>query len=71
MFEKVFWDEDRDMFGLLRDSTTVNSIDPGDYVAARGRFYLFWNCIKSSGRPTLGKSSAYPIGQFGNIYRCL
>jgi lysine-specific histone demethylase 1 len=24
-----------------------------DYSSRRGRFYLFWNCIKTSGRPTL------------------
>jgi Flavin containing amine oxidoreductase len=47
------------MFGLLNDPV-ANGADPfGDtldqsqYSFCRGRFYLFWNCIKTSGRPVL------------------
>ena len=53
VYEKAFWDEDRDMFGLLNQSRVDGSIDPEDYSSGRGRFYLFWNCIKTSGRPVL------------------
>ncbi|KAI9866527.1 MAG: hypothetical protein M1813_001079 [Trichoglossum hirsutum] len=53
VYEKPFWDEQRDMFGLLRRSEAGESLSQGDYVARRGRFYLFWNCIKTSGRPML------------------
>ncbi|KAI9687066.1 MAG: hypothetical protein M1822_002476 [Bathelium mastoideum] len=53
VYEKAFWDEDRDMFGLLNQSASDGSLDPSDYSAGRGRFYLFWNCIKTSGRPVL------------------
>ncbi|KAI4190900.1 MAG: hypothetical protein L6R41_000501 [Letrouitia leprolyta] len=53
VYEKPFWDVDQDMFGLLRESDMANSLDQEDYVRNRGKFYLFWNCIKTSGRPVL------------------
>ncbi|KAL9120475.1 MAG: hypothetical protein Q9187_002970 [Circinaria calcarea] len=53
VFEKPFWNIDQDMIGLLRDATKPNSLNQGDYVQNRGRFYLFWNCMKTSGRPML------------------
>ncbi len=53
VFDKPFWDVDQDMFGLLRDAEVVNSLDQEDYGANRGKFYLFWNCIKTSGLPVL------------------
>ena len=53
VFEQPFWNVDQDMVGLLRDSRSGNSLDQADYVQNRGRFYLFWNCIKTSGCPML------------------
>lgn len=53
VYEKAFWDVNQDMFGLLRDSRLNNSLDQEDYISGRGRFYLFWNCIKTCGRPML------------------
>ena len=53
VYEKPFWDVDQDMFGLLREAEVVGSLDQEDYVCNRGRFYLFWNCIKTSGLPVL------------------
>ncbi|KAI4098946.1 MAG: hypothetical protein L6R37_006220 [Teloschistes peruensis] len=53
VYEKPFWNVDQDMFGLLRDSDNPGSLDQEDYVKNRGKFYLFWNCIKTSGRPVL------------------
>lgn len=41
------------MFGLLNEAEHEDSLRPEDYNARRGRFYLFWNCIKTSGKPTL------------------
>ena len=41
------------MFGLLNQSRIDGSLDPDDYSSERGRFYLFWNCVKTSGRPVL------------------
>ncbi|KAL9031388.1 MAG: hypothetical protein Q9196_000572 [Gyalolechia fulgens] len=53
VYDRPFWDIDQDMFGLLRESDMANSLDQEDYVRNRGKFYLFWNCIKTSGRPVL------------------
>ena len=53
VFEKAFWDIDQDMVGLLRDARIPGSLNQDDYVQNRGRFYLFWNCVKTSGRPLL------------------
>lgn len=53
VFDKPFWDVERDMFGLLRDPKTQDSMAQEDYSSGRGRFYLFWNCIKTSGLPML------------------
>ncbi|KAL8938745.1 MAG: hypothetical protein Q9216_003732 [Gyalolechia sp. 2 TL-2023] len=53
VYDRPFWDVDQDMFGLLRESDMASSLDQEDYVRNRGKFYLFWNCIKTSGRPVL------------------
>ena len=41
------------MFGLLNEAEDEASLRPEDYTAKRGRFYLFWNCLKTSGKPVL------------------
>ena len=41
------------MIGLLRDTEQPGSDNQDDYSTNRGRFYLFWNTIKTSGRPVL------------------
>ncbi|KAL8994493.1 MAG: hypothetical protein Q9169_005547 [Polycauliona sp. 2 TL-2023] len=53
VYDKPFWDIEQDMFGLLRESDFPGSLDQEDFVKSRGKFYLFWNCIKTSGRPVL------------------
>ncbi|MCJ1468446.1 hypothetical protein MMC07_007075 [Pseudocyphellaria aurata] len=53
VYEQPFWDVDQDMFGLLREPEVFDSLDQEDYVCNRGCFYLFWNCIKTSGLPVL------------------
>ena len=53
VFDKPFWDIHRDMFGLLNQSRVEDSLLQEDYARDRGKFYLFWNCIKTSGRPML------------------
>ena len=53
VFNEIFWPEDRDMFGLLREPEVAESLDQEDYIANRGRFYFFWNCLRTSGRPVL------------------
>lgn len=53
MYEEAFWEPNRDMFGLLNEAEHEASLNPEEYSSRRGRFYLFWNCIKTSGKPTL------------------
>lgn len=53
MYDEAFWESERDMFGLLNEAEQNASLTPEDYAHRRGRYYLFWNCIKTSGKPTL------------------
>ena len=53
VFEEAFWEKTRDMFGLLNPSDMDLSLNQLDYSRHRGRFYLFWNCLETSGRPML------------------
>ena len=53
VYDRPFWDVDQDMFGLLREPEVADSLDQEDYICNRGRFYLFWNCVKTSGLPVL------------------
>ena len=53
VYDAPFWNVDQDMFGLLREPEVPDSLDQEDYIANRGRFYFFWNCIKTTGRPVL------------------
>ncbi|KAJ4345709.1 uncharacterized protein N0V89_011844 [Didymosphaeria variabile] len=53
VYDQAFWEPDRDMFGLLNEAEHQASLNPEDYARRRGRYYLFWNCIKTSGKPTL------------------
>ncbi len=53
VFDEPFWDVERDMFGLLREPRSGTGHDQDNYRAGRGQFYLFWNCIRTSGLPVL------------------
>lgn len=53
VFNEPFWDVSRDMFGLLRAPKSGTGSGQGHYRARRGQFYLFWNCVRSSGLPVL------------------
>ncbi|EMC95292.1 hypothetical protein BAUCODRAFT_72520 [Baudoinia panamericana UAMH 10762] len=53
LYDKAFWDNGRDMFGLLNEAERRGSLDPDDYAKSRGRFYLIWNATMTSGRPML------------------
>lgn len=53
VFDKPFWDTERDMFGLLREPHNKDSMEQEDYSTNRGRFYLFWNCLRTTGLPVL------------------
>lgn len=53
VFDEPFWDTERDFFGLLRTPDDPGSMVQEDYAANRGRYYLFWNCIRTTGLPVL------------------
>lgn len=52
VYEECFWDKEIDILGFL-NSPETSGMYQSDYNACRGRFYLFWNCMKTSGRPVL------------------
>ncbi|KAJ5138436.1 uncharacterized protein N7515_003284 [Penicillium bovifimosum] len=53
VFQEPFWDTKRDMFGLLREPDNPATMIQEEYAANRGRFYLFWNVMKTTGLPCL------------------
>jgi len=53
VYKEPFWDEDRDIFGVLRNPTNRNSLDQKDYASQRGRFFQWFNISKTSGLPVL------------------
>ncbi|KAK0657346.1 flavin-containing amine oxidoreductase-domain containing protein [Cercophora newfieldiana] len=53
VYKEPFWDEDRDIFGVLRIPTNRNSLDQNDYASQRGRFFQWFNVTKTSGLPVL------------------
>ncbi|KAF2482210.1 flavin-containing amine oxidoreductase-domain containing protein [Neohortaea acidophila] len=53
LYDEAFWDDERDMFGLLNEANDAGSLDPKDYEKRRGQFYLIWNASKTSGKPML------------------
>lgn len=53
VFDKPFWDQSRDIFGVLRDPSNGFSLDQKDYTQRRGRFFQWFNCTKTSGVPCL------------------
>lgn len=53
LYDAPFWDETRDMFGLLNEPEEFDSLETVEYAKNRGRFYLIWNASKTSGRPML------------------
>jgi monoamine oxidase len=53
VYKKPFWDEDRDIFGTLRNPANRFSLDQADYFSQRGRFFQWFNCSNTTGLPTL------------------
>jgi len=55
VYDHAFWEgpEHRDIYGLLNEANKFESLDQKDYRERRGRFYLLWNCIPTTGRPVL------------------
>ncbi|KAK3300291.1 flavin-containing amine oxidoreductase-domain containing protein [Chaetomium fimeti] len=53
VYKEPFWDEDRDIFGVLRSPTIRHSLDQKDYASQRGRFFQWFNVTRTSGLPVL------------------
>lgn len=53
VYKEPFWDENRDIFGVLRSPTIRHSLDQKDYASQRGRFFQWFNVTKTSGLPVL------------------
>ncbi|KAK3695074.1 flavin-containing amine oxidoreductase-domain containing protein [Podospora appendiculata] len=53
VYKEPFWDEERDIFGVLRCPPNRHSLDQKDYASQRGRFFQWFNVSKTSGMPVL------------------
>ncbi|RKF53253.1 Lysine-specific histone demethylase 1A [Erysiphe neolycopersici] len=53
VYNEVFWDPDRDIFGALRSPQNRYSLDQKDYFSQRGRFFQWFNVSNTTGLPTL------------------
>ncbi|KAK3498470.1 flavin-containing amine oxidoreductase-domain containing protein [Neurospora crassa] len=53
VYKEAFWDEDRDIFGVLRNPSNRHSLDQKDYASQRGRFFQWFNVTQTSGLPVL------------------
>ena len=53
VYDKVFWESDRHIFGVLRDSPDNQSTSQGDYKLNRGRFFQWFNISNTTGLPCL------------------
>ncbi|KAK4173578.1 putative lysine-specific histone demethylase [Triangularia setosa] len=53
VYKEAFWDESRDIFGVLRIPSSRHSLEQKDYSSQRGRFFQWFNISKPSGLPVL------------------
>lgn len=53
VYDKVFWEPDRHIFGVLRDAPNRHSVFQKDYGANRGRFFQWFNVSNTTGLPCL------------------
>ncbi|RKF82581.1 Lysine-specific histone demethylase 1A [Golovinomyces cichoracearum] len=53
VYREAFWDQDRDIFGALRNPQNQVSLDQSDYFSQRGRFFQWFNVSNTTGLPTL------------------
>jgi monoamine oxidase len=53
VYEEAFWDQNRDIFGALRNPANRFSLSQTDYFTQRGRFFQWFNCTSTTGLPTL------------------
>ncbi|KAM5351608.1 hypothetical protein ACJ41O_004331 [Fusarium nematophilum] len=53
VYDKVFWEPDRHIFGALRESPNRHSTSQKDYATNRGRFFQWFNVSNTTGLPCL------------------
>lgn len=53
VYEKVFWEPDRHIFGVVRDAPNRHSTTQKDYGVNRGRFFQWFNVSNTTGLPCL------------------
>jgi lysine-specific histone demethylase 1 len=53
VYNQPFWDQDRDIFGVLRNPPNRHSLNQTDYASQRGRFFQWFNVTNTSGLPCL------------------
>ena len=53
VYKEAFWNEERDIFGVLRNPPNRHSLNQNDYSSQRGRFFQWFNVSNTSGLPVL------------------
>ncbi|KAJ4009033.1 hypothetical protein NW752_008982 [Fusarium irregulare] len=53
VYEEIFWEHDRHIFGVLRESSNRHSTSQKDYATSRGRFFQWFNVSNTTGLPCL------------------
>ncbi|PHH63013.1 hypothetical protein CDD81_6344 [Ophiocordyceps australis] len=53
VYQEVFWEAKRHIFGVVRDAANRHSTAQKDYAASRGRFFQWFNVTSSTGLPCL------------------
>jgi lysine-specific histone demethylase 1 len=53
VYNEIFWDADRHIFGVLRNSQNRHSTSQADYGLNRGRFFQWFNVTNTTGLPCL------------------
>ena len=53
VYSEPFWDEDRDIFGVLRNPPSRFSLNQKEYSGCRGRFFQWFNVSNTTGLPCL------------------
>ncbi|CEJ94988.1 hypothetical protein VHEMI10492 [[Torrubiella] hemipterigena] len=53
VYESIFWESDRHIFGVLRDAEKQGSLRQNEYGRNRGRFFQWFNVTNTTGLPCL------------------
>ncbi|KAJ2907057.1 putative lysine-specific histone demethylase 1 [Zalerion maritima] len=53
IYDAMFWDPNKDFFGVVRNPPHARSVNQKDYTAQRGRFFQWLNVSSTSGVPVL------------------